>query len=193
MTFRIAGAETGGTADDALRIYTSTNCGQTWVLRKTFSGADLVTAGLYTSEFVPNNPNQWQTLAVGLSSISSQTNVRFRFELVAGTNGSNNIYIDDLNIGNSLGFENVADYIGLSVYPNPANGSTKVEFNTQKQAKIQIQLLNVLGQPVLAPYSTQVLPGTQNFNIDMTPFANGIYTVQLQIDSDVYYTKVVKN
>jgi PKD repeat protein len=193
MTFRIAGAETGGTADDALRIYTSTNCGQTWVLRKTFSGADLVTAGLYTSEFVPNNPNQWQTLAVGLSSISSQTNVRFRFELVAGTNGSNNIYIDDLNIGNSLGFENVADYIGLSVYPNPSNGSTKVEFNTQKQAKIQIQLLNVLGQPVLAPYSTQVLPGTQNFNIDMTPFANGIYTVQLQIDSDVYYTKVVKN
>lgn len=193
MTFRIAGAETGGTADDALKIYTSTNCGQTWVLRKTFSGADLVTAGLYTSEFVPNNPNQWQTLALGLASISSQTNVRFRFELVAGTNGSNNIFIDDLNIGNSLGFENVADYIGLSVYPNPSNGLTKVEFNTVKQAKIQIQLLNVLGQPVLAPYSTQVLPGSQNFNIDMTPFAIGIYTVQLQIDSDVYYTKVVKN
>jgi PKD repeat protein len=193
MTFRLSGAEAGGTADDALKIYTSVNCGQTWVLRKTISGAELVTAGLYTSEFVPNNPNQWQTYALGLASISSQTNVRFRFELVAGPNGSNDIYIDDLNIGSGLGFENVADYIGLSVYPNPSNGSTKVEFTTHNQAKVQIQLLNVLGQPVLAPYSGQVLPGNQNFNIDMTSFASGIYTVQLQIDSDVYYTKVIKN
>ncbi len=193
MTFRLSGAEAGGTADDKLNIYTSTNCGQTWVLRKAFTGAELVTAGLYTSEFVPNNPNQWQTFAVGLASISSQTNVRFRFELVAGPNGSNNVYIDDLNIGSALGFENVADYIGLSVYPNPSNGFTKLEFTTNKQAKVQIQLLNVLGQPVLAPYSAQILPGTQNFNIDMTPFASGIYTVQLQIDSDVYYTKVIKN
>lgn len=193
MTFRLSGAEAGGTADDKLNIYTSTNCGQTWVLRKAFTGAELVTAGLYTSEFVPNNPNQWQTFAVGLASISSQTNVRFRFELVAGPNGSNNVYIDDLNIGSALGFENVADYIGLSVYPNPSNGFTKLEFTTNKQAKVQIQLLNVLGQPVLAPYSAQILPGTQNFNIDMTPFATGIYTVQLQIDSDVYYTKVIKN
>jgi PKD repeat protein len=193
MTFRLSGAEAGGTADDALKIYTSVNCGQTWVLRKTLSGAELVTAGLYTSEFVPNNPNQWQTYALGLSSISSQTNVRFRFEFVAGPNGSNNVYIDDLNIGSGLGFENVADYIGLSVYPNPSNGFTKLEFTTNKQAKVQMQLLNVLGQPVLAPYSAQVLPGTQNFNIDMTPFAKGIYTVQLQIDSDVYYTKVIKN
>jgi PKD repeat protein len=193
MTFRLSGAEAGGTADDALKIYTSVNCGQTWVLRKTLSGAELVTAGLYTSEFVPNNPNQWQTYALGLASISSQTNVRFRFELVAGPNGSNDIYLDDLNIGSGLGFENVADYIGLSVYPNPSNGSTKVEFTTDKQAKVQIQLLNVLGQPVLAPYSAQVLPGAQNFNIDMTSFASGIYTVQLQIDSDIYYTKVIKN
>ncbi len=193
MTFRLSGAEAGGTADDKLNIYTSVNCGQTWVLRKTLSGAELVTAGLYTSEFVPNNPNQWQTYSLGLASISSQTNVRFRFEFVAGPNGSNNVYIDDLNIGTALGFENVADYIGLSVYPNPSNGSTKLEFTTNKQAKVQIQLLNVLGQPVLAPYSAQILPGTQNFNIDMTPFASGIYTVQLQIDSDVYYTKVIKN
>ena len=193
LTFRLAGAEAGGTADDKLNLYTSVNCGQTWVLRKAFTGAELVTAGLYTSEFVPNNPNQWQTYALGLASISSQTNVRFRFEFVAGPNGSNNVYIDDLNIGSGLGFENVADYIGLSVYPNPSNGSTNVEFTTQKQANVRIQLLNVLGQPVLAPYSAQVLPGTQNFNIDMTTFATGIYTVQLQIDADVYYTKVIKN
>jgi hypothetical protein len=193
LTFRLAGAEAGGTADDKLNLYTSVNCGQTWVLRKAFTGAELVTAGLYTSEFVPNNPNQWQTYALGLSSISSQTNVRFRFEFVAGPNGSNNVYIDDLNIGSGLGFENIADYIGLSVYPNPSSGSTNVEFTTQKQANVKIQLLNVLGQPILAPYSAQVLPGTQNFNIDMTTFATGIYTVQLQIDSDVYYTKVIKN
>jgi len=193
MTFRLAGAEVGGTADDKLNIYTSVNCGQTWVLRKTLSGSELVTAGLYTSEFVPNNPNQWQTYALGLSSISSQTNVRFRFEFVAGSNGSNNVYIDDLNVGTALGFENVTDYIGLSVYPNPSNGSTNLEFTTNKQSKVQIQLLNVLGQQVLAPYSAQVLPGTQNFNIDMTPFSTGIYTIQLQIDADVYYTKVIKN
>ena len=86
-----------------------------------------------------------------------------------------------------------SDLFNLTVYPNPSNGSTKVEFTTHKQAKVKIQLLNVLGQPVLAPYSAQVLPGNQNFNIDMTTFASGIYTVQLQIDSDVYYTKVIKN
>lgn len=195
LTFRIAGAERGGetAADDKLNVYTSVNCGQTWILRKSLSGAELITAGLYTSEFVPTNTNQWQTIALGLTSISSQTNVRFRFEFVAGLSGSNNLYLDDINIGSSLGLEEAADLIGLSTYPNPTASSTTVEFNTVKASKIQIRLIDMLGQQALLAYSGQVTAGHQNFKMDLSSVAAGLYTIQVDVDGHVYHKKIMKN
>lgn len=193
MTFRISGAERNGTADDALKVYTSTNCGQTWILRKTISGADLITAGLYTTEFVPTNTNQWQTVALGLTSVATQSNVRFRFEFVAGVNGSNNLYLDDINIGTALGIEDASDLIGLSAYPNPTSGTTRVEFNTATSSKVQIRLLDMLGKQVLVPYTGQVGSGLQNFNVDLNSLAGGLYTIQLDIDGQVYHKKIIKN
>ncbi len=193
LTFRISGAERGGISDDALRVYTSVNCGQTWILRKTISGPDLITAGLYTSEFVPANPYQWQTVALGLSFVATQTNVRFRFEFVAGYVGSNNLYLDDINIGSALGLENAADQIGLSAFPNPANGSTRIEFNTVKSSNVQIRIVDVIGKTVLSPYVTQVGVGQQSFTIDLSSCASGLYTIQVDVDGHTYNKKLMKN
>ncbi len=193
MIFRISAAERGGEPNDQLRVYTSNNCGQTWILRKSWTGDDLITAGYYSSEFVPTETSQWSELAVGLSGVSSQDNVRFKFEFIAGEVGSNNLYLDDIRIGEALAIGSLANLVDLNIFPNPASSSLSLEFNMEKPGFAQIRLLDMLGKNVLTPLNTKVQNGIQNFNLDISSISSGIYMVELEIEGVKYHKKLVKN
>ena len=51
----------------------------------------------------------------------------------------------------------------------------------------------MLGKQVLVPYTGQVGSGLQNFNVDLNSLAGGLYTIQLDIDGQVYHKKIIKN
>jgi PKD repeat protein len=193
MIFRISAAERGGEPNDQLRVYTSNNCGQTWILRKSWTGEDLITAGYYSGEFVPTETSQWSELSVGLSGVSSQDNVRFKFEFIAGDEGSNNLYIDDIRIGEALAIGSLANLVDLNIFPNPASSTLGLEFNMEKPGFAQIRLLDMLGKNVLSPLNTQIQNGIQNFNLDISSIASGIYMVELEIEGLKYHKKLVKN
>jgi PKD repeat protein len=193
MTFRIASAERGGSPGDILKFFTSTNCGQSWVLRKSWTGNALITAGYFSSEFAPTSTDQWQTYAVTLSSVASQSNVRFKFEFTAGDVGSNNLYLDDINIGTAVSINDIDAASAVSIYPNPANQSAALEFNINSPSNIQIRLFDMLGKQVLNPYAGNVNTGTQKLNIDLSSISAGIYTLQLQIDGNTINKKLIKN
>lgn len=193
MIFRIAGAERGGEPNDQLRVSTSTNCGQTWVPRKLWTGSELVTAGYFSSEFVPTETNQWSELAVSLASVASQDNVRFKFEFTAGDEGSNNLYIDDIRIGQSLSIESLKDLVGLNVFPNPANQRINVQFTAEKQGTAQIRVIDLLGKSVVEPIISNVHNGSQSFDISLVSVSAGLYTVELEIDGVKFHRKLIKN
>jgi len=202
MTFRISGAERGSTVEDQLRVYTSTNCGQSWILRKTVSGSELVTAGQYLNEYVPadDNPSQWETIALSLNGVASQDNVRFRFQFVAGVQNddlairaNNNLYLDDINIGSALSIGDMAGNIGLNIFPNPGSSSTNVSFSTFETSDVTIRLYDILGKEVSASYKGKVAAGEQLFNIDLSSFATGLYTVRVDVGGSSVYRKFVKN
>jgi len=193
MTFRISAAERGGTPADQLRFYTSTNCGQSWVLRKSWTGSALITAGYYSSSFAPTNTNQWQDFAVSLSSVASQSNVRFRFEFIAGDVGSNNVYLDDINIGTALSIDDFEANASVSLFPNPASTAVGLEFNVDYPSNVNVQVVDMLGKRVLAPFSGKVDSGMQNFTLDLNTLTAGIYVLQLNIDGHIINKKLIKN
>jgi PKD repeat protein len=202
LMFRIAGAERGAPeppapipapAPDALNLYTSNNCGQTWTLRKTWDGQELISAGQYNSEYYPASWEQWQTIYYSLSGIASQDNIRFKFEFVAGESGSNNLFIDDINIGTSLGNEDFESVIGLKLFPNPVASITQVQFNSTSPGEIKMSIVDVLGKEVYMPFRGRISTGEQAFTIDMTPFSAGLYTLRLELDGKVIYKKLIKN
>lgn len=191
--FAMAGAERGGEPNDELRVSFSTNCGQTWASPRLFDFADINSAGLYTNEFVPSNPNQWRIYNISLSSFASQQNLRVKFEYKAGNGDrANHVYIDGINIGSSLGIMNFNDEIGMSLYPNPAGDMVQLSFETTKSESVAISVYNMLGKQVLKPMNTRVSPGTQQFNIDLAQLSAGLYTVALDIDGRRAIKKFVK-
>jgi PKD repeat protein len=193
MSFRVAAAERGGEPADMLSVYYSINCGQNWKLIKSWSGSNLITSGLFTSEFVPSSTNQFENFAASLSLAANKENVRIMFEFKAGAEGSNNLYIDDLRIGTSLGVNDVAESISLNIYPNPTQGLTNLSFTLDKPSSLSIQVFDMLGKLALAPFASKVSDGNQNISVDMSQLSKGMYTLRLEVDGKVVNRKISHN
>jgi hypothetical protein len=71
-----------------------------------------------------------------------------------------------------------------SVYPNPFNPTTNVEFTLANAGKTAVDVYNVLGQHVLTVVDNQYLQaGSYDRTIDMTGLTSGTYFVVLKQDA----------
>ncbi len=80
-------------------------------------------------------------------------------------------------------------------YPNPFNPSTTIRFNIPEESKVQLQVLDVLGN-VVSDISNSVMgSGTYEKVWDASQFASGVYYVKMKAQSQVSgntYFKVLK-
>ncbi|MBT8195482.1 MAG: PKD domain-containing protein, partial [Bacteroidia bacterium] len=81
MSFDLAYATRSSSSTDRFKVFASNDCGKTWGLRYTKSGAALSTAGIVTSTFVPV-AGDWRQELVNLStsSVSGRDHVMFKFQ-----------------------------------------------------------------------------------------------------------------
>lgn len=190
MTFWLAFAARSASSTDQLKVFASTTCGQLWNIRYNKTGTALSTAGIITSNFVPN-ASQWrqETVNIASSSYNNKPTVRFKFEYLQG-NG-NNIYIDDLNIDGTVGFNEVMEEsIGLNVYPNPVMSVATIDFTLTEKNTIKIDVIDVLGQVVNEIAETTLDAGEYQFELP-AGLASGIYSVRLNVDGYTTSRKVV--
>lgn len=112
-----------GGVDAILKVYSSRNCGESWVTRKTIQGANLVTGGLNnTSDFTPAGNNEWNYAEFTYTPNAQDTKTHFLFEFVA-SDSSNNLYIDQFSVNGVLATDNISlDQMNCTVYPNPNRG-----------------------------------------------------------------------
>lgn len=68
----------------------------------------------------------------------------------------------------------------LSIYPNPTNGNTNVEFNVPSSSNVTVEVINTLGQVVINN-NLGTVSGAQKINIDGANLVNGIYFVNLKV------------
>ncbi|MBS1941947.1 MAG: T9SS type A sorting domain-containing protein [Bacteroidetes bacterium] len=163
---------------ESLKVYSSTNCGESWLLRKTITGGDMVTAGIQTPGYLPG-PSDWREVNVSLPPILSSGHVRFKFVYTSGLN-SNDIYIDDINMdGTIVGIDELAQSGSLSLMPNPATNRLTVDLDLAGASNGTLSFLDMTGRTV---YAQAVNAGekTLNFDLGRMGITSGVYLVQLK-------------
>ncbi|MBB5436581.1 hypothetical protein HDC92_000245 [Pedobacter sp. AK017] len=76
------------------------------------------------------------------------------------------------------------------VYPNPASGSTNVEFDLLKDGKVNMQLVNNAGQTV-RNFSVNLLAGKVKYPLLISGLSSGLYYVVLKAANRQYAEKLV--
>ncbi len=135
---------------EQLKIYVSKNCGDTWQLKKTIVGAELLTAGFAGGvDFTPNAPNQWKTCTFTYAAGSSDFETRFKLEYTA-SDKSNNFYVDEFNVNGALGlFTNDINDMELNVYPNPLSPSEIINVSYMAgESPVELTLRDLQGKIV---------------------------------------------
>jgi hypothetical protein len=83
--------------------------------------------------------------------------------------------------------ENSKD-LSAEVYPNPANGVSRIELNLPSLSKVNVEIFNSLGQKVEDVQTGTFTEGLHSFYFDASTYANGVYFVNISTGD----TKMVK-
>jgi Secretion system C-terminal sorting domain len=79
-------------------------------------------------------------------------------------------------VGVSGIYKNIAN---ITAVPNPATSVLNLTINATNAEPITLSVLNAMGQVVFTKATKSVI-GANNYTIDVSPFANGIYTLNIQ-------------
>lgn len=172
LTFDYAYAQTATNNQDKLYILVSTDCGQTWNVRKTISSFTLNSAGAPVStDFYPTE-TQWKSETVSSITNSFWTSnfqVMFRFE----SGGGNNIFIDNINLlnPNHVGIEE--NQYDLNILPNPAHDQITIKGSFD--LPLNMEIFDMMGRKIKSNLVNA------NELIDVSQLTNGIYLIQFSI------------
>jgi PKD repeat protein len=190
LTFKVAYAQRSSSTLDKLQVYVSTNCGISWSLRYVKTGTALSTGGVQASSFIPN-ASQWALHTVSLSGYATQTNLYFMFRFTS--NGGNNIYIDDINMGGSSGIdEGIANTINFNVFPNPEEDNTIVSFSILEKQNVVLKIYDIVGREVTTLCTSNLTAGEYQFPIkEKINLSAGSYFITLLIDKQSFTKKLI--
>lgn len=83
--------------------------------------------------------------------------------------------ITEITVSNGGGVM-VAGQSGLSsIYPNPFNARTQIQFTLAQQATVTLTVYNVTGQKVYEMTESELVSGTHEFDVDASNLSSGMY------------------
>jgi PKD repeat protein len=199
LTFKCAAASVATSAaemTDMLKVYSSTDCGATWQIRKTFNAAGtnpFVNNGYHPEYYIPASSSEFTMHSVTVPSVIVTANTRFKFEYTSSNLG-NNLYLDDINIQGTVGIdENVVDESSISIFPNPTSQTSTISYHLNKKADVKVQLVDILGKQVMNVSNTSQPEGDYSLNISKEELGlnSGIYFVRLIVDGNTITKKLI--
>ena len=163
LTFKYAYAYWEG-YENRLQVLLSDDCGATWNTLFDRSGSELAQGLELEGELYFANDDEWHTETLSLDEYTG-SDVQIRFKRIMETEGGNNLFVDDIHIGASLG---TADFFkdNVKVYPNPASDKVTV---TGLPHDTVITLYNMSGQKLLE------VAANGDTAIDISGLAKGMY------------------
>ena len=175
-------------ATERLEIQRSTDCGRTWSFLTTGSAStlddeDLITNGNSTT------PGAWHFKSYNIPANTLTDNVRFRWRFISSA-FSNNLYLDDINIGGPVGIEDATGNGRMSIYPNPTNDRFHVYMSGMDVHATEITLMDSRGAIVLQ--KTYVPQGGNGIMISAAELgiAEGLYVIRASNDEGTSTQKV---
>ncbi|MDD5570981.1 MAG: T9SS type A sorting domain-containing protein [Bacteroidales bacterium] len=80
----------------------------------------------------------------------------------------------------------------VSLYPNPANEYTNVNFSLSKAGTVNISVINIMGQKV-ASYKVNGISGKNYKQINTENLATGMYVIKIEAEGKLFTEKLIKN
>tara|TARA_Y100000385_G_scaffold60547_1_gene59032 strand:- start:269 stop:2350 length:2082 start_codon:yes stop_codon:yes gene_type:complete len=151
LKFNHAFARKQSNNSDKLKIYTSTDCGENWILRKVLPTFQLGISNLYPSNIYIPSSNEWMETTINLNSLISKNSLMIKFEMFSG--GGNNVYIDNLNLSYSINKDELSPKQVIQVYPSPSNNNAIIKSNSSGK----ILILNAIGE-IIYSYDSKTEP-----------------------------------
>ncbi len=93
----------------------------------------------------------------------------------------------------SVGIGAIDVDMDISIYPNPFNGSTTVEFILANQERVSLDVFSVVGELVYSEERGNLGSGSHKVQISGESLAPGIYFVRIQIGEKSITRKVIHN
>jgi hypothetical protein len=187
IKFSWAGAAVNNFPVNTLNVAYSDDCGESWRDLGIVGAVEAANAGLYTTSFKPDT-SEWNSIVMTKAQLNS-SNIKFKFEYVV--NGiSNNFYLDNIRIGEESTLiisENMTSS-KLSIFPNPANGSTTIALENLANLDVDVTIINMLGAEVSKLYTGEIVSKYQEIFADISNLEKGIYFVKITNNGDVIMT-----
>lgn len=191
VTFKYAYKRRSASTQDRLRVYISSNCGDSWVLRENIGMDNLPTVeGNEFYEFVPTSPDQWQEVQVGYV-VSSFFTDKFRLKFEFTSYKGNNIYIDDINISGVTDVNEATELRDLKLYPNPTRGLATLELDLNQPTSLNIDLLDITGRQVRNVLSELHASGRREIAVSTGDLAVGMYMLRIQTDLGIRTERLI--
>ena len=103
--------------------------------------------------------------------------MRIKFDFLS--DGGNNIYIDDINLGGFSSIENSFEEHALQLFPNPVTDHLILKLNLQHDIEGSIKLYDVTGRMLEVIYSGKIKKD-RNISVDVSRFSSQVYFIQLE-------------
>lgn len=187
FSFRLAFANVNASGD-VLKIFMSTDCGQTWNMRYSKSGSFLATATDTAYFFIPSS-GQWRQDGANINGAAGEAQVCFKFQFTS--KGGNSIYVDDINIGGlPVKVQTMEDVDLIQLKPNPAYQQAILILDLPLSANISYTILDVAGRAVRSNDMQLLTAGKHAFEISRPPAA-GLYFLLVRVNDQLSLRKLV--
>ena len=193
IKFSWAGAALNTFPTNEITVHYSTNCGENWLSLGTLDPVTTSRAGYVATNFVPNE-NDWLDTVLTKNALKNN-NIKFKIAYSAGTTAHNNIYIDNIKIGeaSSLFNENNNSISQkISVFPNPLDESSSILLENFGGLETSIDIINILGEKVYNIYEGVIQSDYFEINnLRARIKKDGIYFVRATSSSNKSFTKKI--
>jgi hypothetical protein len=176
---------------DSFRIEYSLDCGVTW---RQILGVPSMTAmanasgGVTEDLFVPT-ATQWQKTNIPSAFLSQLNNkpsvqLRFLFRSDYNVDGSNNLYLDEINLTGDINTSS-SDLTApplVTIIPNPANGASRLELDGVETTTATVNLYDLAGRWLTKIRPSEEIVGKSSYilNEDLS-LQSGLYLVKVDI------------
>jgi hypothetical protein len=172
-------------------VYASKNCGQTWSLKKTVSGSDLVSMGYegYQDAF-PDTDQDWKTASFVYTPTTQDDATVFKFEYTA-SDYSGNLYIDNINISGVLSVSELEEELGLVIAPNPIKAGNGINISYQANGSpVEFKLMDLSGK-VISEASRFDTGSFVEFQMETGSLRAACYLMEIQTMGSSIVKKVI--
>lgn len=181
LSFDYAFAAKENANDDELNVYASTDCGQTWVLRRFYRGNQLRTVSNTTQPFTPSGASEWDTKTISFNAYVGPDPLLIKIEFIAG--GGNNFYVDNIRFTGTIGLDEYHSNL-VSLYPNPAKSLVKISsasgFDLNNST---LSFSDITGKQI---FSMELRDNTSEYQIDLDQYnlLPGVYLISISNDQN---------